>query len=145
MLQRIGIAQLLVHEPELVILDEPTAGLDLAGVEAVNEFILKLKDEGKTVLVTSHLLSQVEEVCDRVAILDHGRLSVECAVGEFTANDHRQTLVVSKLPDGELAELHAWLAARGHTLDSVGVPPGRLEELVTVRGDPRPEQERASA
>lgn len=130
MLQRIGMAQLLVHEPELVILDEPTAGLDAAGVEAVNELILKLKDDGKTVLITSHLISQVEEVCDRVAILEHGRLSVECAIAEFTARHDRQTLVVSKLPESELAELNAWLAGRGHTLESVGTTSGKLEEIV---------------
>lgn len=144
MLQRIGMAQLLVHEPELVILDEPTAGLDSAGIEATNGLILKLRDEGKTVLITSHLLSQVVEVCDRVAILDRGRLSMECAVDEFTAKDDRQTLVVSRLPDDELAELHAWLAARGRTLDCIGVPTAQLEHLPTPPG-PRLAGERASA
>jgi ABC-2 type transport system ATP-binding protein len=96
------------------------------------------------VLVTSHLLSQVEEVCDRVAILEHGRLTVECAIGEFTAKHDRQTLVLSKLPEDELAELHAWLAARGHTLEALGIQPGRLEELVTF-APPQPEPHRASA
>lgn len=127
MLQRIGLAQLLVHEPELVILDEPTAGLDPAGVDAITELILKLKDEGKTVIITSHLLSQVEDVCDRVAILDHGRLTVECPISEFLQKDRRQTLVVSKLPDNELGELQAWLAARGRRLESVGAARQGLE------------------
>jgi ABC-2 type transport system ATP-binding protein len=144
MLQRIGIAQLLVHDPELVILDEPTAGLDPAGIDAVGGLILKLKAAGKTVLITSHLLSQVEDVCDRVAILAHGRLSVECDVAEFAAQADRQTLVVSKLPDSELAELHAWLAARGRTLESAGAPRGSLEDYLAPAVS-RPERERAWA
>jgi hypothetical protein len=69
---------------------------------------------------------------------------VECAVAEFAARDERQTLVVSRLPDGELAELHAWLAVRGRTLESVGVPPGRLEQL-TMPDDPHSEEDRAWA
>ena len=128
MLQRIGLAQALVHDPELVILDEPTAGLDPAGVEAVTELILNLKDEGKTVLITSHLLAQIEEVCDRIAILDRGRLIVECAVSDLPPSDE-QMLVVSKLPAGELVELRAWLAARGRTIESVGPPRARLDEI----------------
>jgi len=139
MLQRIGLAQLLVHDPELVILDEPTAGLDSAGVEAITELILKLKDEAKTVLITSHFLPQVEEVCDRVAILDHGRLKVECAIAEFAANGRQQTLVVSRLPDDELAELHAWLAARGRRLESVSAPRSRLDEVFVRPGIPEGE------
>lgn len=139
MLQRIGRAQLLGHEPELIILDEPIAGLDPAGVGAVTDLILKLKDEGETVLITSHLLSQIEEVCDRIAIRDRGRLTVECDVAEFAARPNRQVLDVGKLPDGELAELPAWLAARGRTLESVGRSHAPLEGLLF--GSFRPEQE----
>ena len=139
MLQRIGLAQLLVHEPELIILDEPTAGLDPAGVGAVTDLILKLKDEGKTVLITSHLLSQIEEVCDRIAILDCGRLTVECDATEFTARANRRVLDVGKLPDGELAELHDWLAARGCTFEPLGRSHAPLEGLLP--GSFRPEQE----
>lgn len=129
MLQRVGLAQALVHEPELLVLDEPTTGLDPAGVEAVGELILNLKDEGKTVLITSHLLAQMEEVCDRIAILDRGRLIVECAVSDLPARDNEQTLVVSKLPASELVELRAWLAAKGRTLESVGSPRVPLDEI----------------
>lgn len=126
MLQRIGLAQAIVHEPELVILDEPTSGLDSAGVEAVNSLILNLKDDGKTVLITSHLLTQIEEVCDRIAVLDRGRLVVDCAVSELPSRDHRRMLDVSRLPERELAELHAWLAARGHPIQPAGPPRARL-------------------
>ena len=73
MLQRIGLAQALVHDPRLLILDEPTAGVDPVGSAEMAELILSLKARGKTVLITSHLLGQIEELCDRVAILDRGR------------------------------------------------------------------------
>ena len=100
MLQRIGLAQLLVHEPELVILDEPTAGLDPAGVEAVNTLILNLRDEGKTVLITTHLTDQIQEVCDRIALLERGRLIVECAVSDLPVNSIRYLLDISRRSPG---------------------------------------------
>ena len=100
MLQLIGLALVLVHEPELIILDEPTAGLDPAGVDAVNTLILNLKDEGKTVLITTHLTDQIQEVCDRIAVLDRGRLIMECAVSELPANNSRGLLDISRRAHG---------------------------------------------
>ena len=129
MLQRIGLAQVLVHEPELVILDEPTGGLDPCGTAAVTELILKLKAEGRTVLIISHLLSQIEDVCDRIAILDRGRLVFEGAVAELGENSDRLVLVMDKLPGGELADLRTWLAARGRTIESAGPPRVRLDQV----------------
>src|ERR1044071_5969642 len=75
MLQRIGLAQALVHEPKLAVLDEPTAGVDPVGARAIRDLILDLKRRGVTVLLSSHLLEQVEEICDRVGILEIGRAS----------------------------------------------------------------------
>jgi ABC-2 type transport system ATP-binding protein len=83
MQRRIGLAQALVHDPALVVLDEPTSGLDPFGTEAVGKVVRKLKAEGKTILLTSHLLSHVEELCDRVAILNQGRLIFESRVSEL--------------------------------------------------------------
>lgn len=83
MLQRIGLAQALVHDPRLLILDEPTAGVDPVGAAEMGELIRGLKARGKTILITSHLLGQMEELCDRVAILDRGRLIFESAVAEL--------------------------------------------------------------
>lgn len=83
MLQRIGLAQALIHDPQLLILDEPTAGVDPEGTDAMGELILKLKAMGKTVLITSHLLDQIEVVCDRIAILDRGQLLSEGAVADL--------------------------------------------------------------
>jgi ABC-2 type transport system ATP-binding protein len=74
MLQRIGLAQALVQDPRLVVLDEPTAGVDPAGSRQIRDLILELKERGKSVLLTSHLLEQVQEVCDRVGIMSQGSM-----------------------------------------------------------------------
>jgi ABC-2 type transport system ATP-binding protein len=129
MLQRIGLAQALVHDPRLLILDEPTAGVDPIGAAAISELILNLKARGKTILITSHLLGQIEEICDRVAILDRGRLILEGAVQELGARSNRQALVLETLPPTELAELRAWLAARGRHIEAVETPRTRLDRV----------------
>ncbi len=129
MLQRIGLAQTLVHDPRLLILDEPTAGVDPVGSAAIADLILQLKARGKTVLITSHLLGQIEDVCDRVAILDRGKLILEGAVAELIGRSDRQALVVEALPASELAELRAWLAARGRKLEAVETPRARLDRI----------------
>ena len=87
MQQRIGLAQALINDPGLLILDEPTSGLDPVGRMQVREIINRLKDEGKTVLFSSHELGEVETVCDRVAILHEGGLRVVGAVGAL-AKEH---------------------------------------------------------
>lgn len=133
MLQRVGLAQAMVHDPRLLILDEPTAGVDPVGSAAISELILKLKAEGKTVLITSHLLGQIEDICDRVAILDRGRLVVEGAVQDLVGRADRQALVVDAMPENEIAELRAWLAARGRTLESVETPRSRLDRVFLER------------
>jgi ABC-2 type transport system ATP-binding protein len=74
MLQRLGFAQAMLHEPDLVILDEPTSSLDPVGRKEFREILLELKRQGKTVFISSHILSEVESVCDRVAILVRGEL-----------------------------------------------------------------------
>lgn len=129
MLQRIGLAQALVHDPRLIILDEPTAGVDPVGSAEISELILKLKTQGKTVLITSHLLAQIEDICDRVAILDRGKLILEGNVGDLVGQSNRQSLIVDSLPPAELEELRKWLASRGHVLDAVEQPRTRLDQL----------------
>lgn len=133
MLQRVGLAQAMVHDPRLLILDEPTAGVDPVGSAAISELILRLKAEGKTILITSHLLGQIEDICDRVAILDKGKLIVEGAVQELVGRSDRQALVVDAMPESELAELRAWLAARGRSLESVETPRSRLDRIFLER------------
>jgi ABC-2 type transport system ATP-binding protein len=129
MLQRIGLAQALVHDPKLVVLDEPTAGVDPVGSAEMCELIRKLKQQGKTVLITSHLLAQIEDVCDRVAILDRGRLIVEGSLDELVGQRDRQALIVDPLPASELEALRGWLASRGHALNAVEQPRARLDQL----------------
>lgn len=133
MLQRVGLAQALVHDPRLLILDEPTAGVDPVGAAAISELILALKAQGKTVLITSHLLGQIEDICDRVAILDRGKLILEGAVQDLVGRADRQALIVDALPEDELRELRAWLASKGRTLEAVETPRTRLDRLFLER------------
>jgi len=81
MLQRIGLAQALINEPDLVFMDEPTAGLDPIGAIQIREVIRRLRDDGKTVFLCSHLLKEMEPLCDSVAILNRG---VVCRTGTMT-------------------------------------------------------------
>lgn len=89
MLQRIGLAQALVQQPRLLVLDEPTAGVDPIGSRAIRDIILNLKKQGMTVFLCSHLLEQVQETCDRVGILYQGCMIAEGAMEELTRDQHR--------------------------------------------------------
>jgi ABC-2 type transport system ATP-binding protein len=88
MVQRVGLAQALVNDPELVILDEPMSGLDPVGRREVRDIILELRDEGRTVLFISHVLSDAELLCSGVAILARGRLVKAGTISELTAAGH---------------------------------------------------------
>lgn len=104
MLQRIGLAQSLVHDPDLVILDEPTAGVDPLGSAAIAEIVRELKHRGKTILLSSHLLAQIEGLCDRVAILHRGKLIREGRIEELVEEDDTDSLVVQGLSiEGRIA------------------------------------------
>lgn len=87
MLQRIGLAQALIHDPELIILDEPMSGLDPLGRKEVRDLILSLRDQGKTVFFSSHIVSDVEMICDRVGILAKGRMLTSGRI-EDLVNEH---------------------------------------------------------
>lgn len=94
MLQRLGLAQALLHDPRLILLDEPTDGVDPIGRKEIRDLLLELKDEGKTVFLNSHLLSEVEMICDEVAILHKGKLLRQGTVRELTTSDRRYRLHV---------------------------------------------------
>jgi ABC-2 type transport system ATP-binding protein len=103
MLQRVGIAQAIVNDPELVILDEPMSGLDPVGRREVRELILGLRQQGRTVLFSSHILSDAELLCSRVAILVKGRLAAAGSVTELTSGSaavRGWEIVVGGLPQG---------------------------------------------
>jgi ABC-2 type transport system ATP-binding protein len=131
MLQRVGIAQALVNDPEVVFLDEPMSGLDPLGRREIRELILRLRDRGCTVFFSSHVLSDAEALCSRVAILANGRLVAEGPLSEILAFKVRGwELVVSGLTDAALEE------ARHHAgvLQSTRLGPQRyaLELPLTV-------------
>ncbi|MFN2541619.1 MAG: ABC transporter ATP-binding protein, partial [Chthoniobacterales bacterium] len=113
MLQRIGLAQALIHEPELVVLDEPTAGVDPAGSRDIRNLIVDLKRRGITVLLSSHLLAQVQEICDRVGILANGVLVREGHVGELLAIQNQTELILENASESLLKEIEG-LAARSN-------------------------------
>jgi len=105
MLQRIGLAQALINEPALLVLDEPTAGVDPAGSRDIRNLILDLKKRGVTVLISSHLLEHVEEVCDRVGILSKGELVREGPLDELIAIEDRTEIVLQNASGKLLKEI----------------------------------------
>jgi ABC-2 type transport system ATP-binding protein len=101
MLQRLGLAQALINDPDLVILDEPAGGLDPIGRRELRDILLQLRDHGKTVFLSSHILAEVETVCDRVAILREGRLAAVGRIGDLLAEGREMELTVHGV-DGRL-------------------------------------------
>ena len=98
MVQRLGIAQALLSDPQLLILDEPTSGLDPAGRKEVRDLIMSLKAAGKTIFLSSHLLAEVEQTCDRVIIIDRGQVVRAGRLDELLGRDDRVEIVVDHLP-----------------------------------------------
>ena len=129
MLQRIGLAQALVQDPGLLVLDEPTAGVDPVGSREIRDLILELKSRGKTVLLCSHLLSQVQEICDRVGILARGSLVREGRVEDLLAVRDRTEMVLENASPEKLAALQAAADSLGLKVVSAGRPQTTLENL----------------
>lgn len=121
MRQRIGIAQAMINDPELLILDEPTNGLDPLGTVQVRQFILEQKRQGRTILLCSHLLSEVERVADRVAILHRGNLLAVGPVSELVPESEQWQLVATELSRPAITTIKE----AGFTLDVQG-------EVVTI-------------
>jgi ABC-2 type transport system ATP-binding protein len=124
MKQRLGIGAALLHQPRLLILDEPTNGLDPAGMREIRELLRELAGQGVTVFLSSHLLHEIEQVCDRVAVLNQGRV---VAHGPVAALLGTQRVVRARVPEPEaaarlLAELHpASVRTNGGTVEVEGV------------------------
>jgi len=139
MLQRIGIAQSLVHDPEVVFLDEPMSGLDPIGRKEIRDLILRLRADGKTVFMNTHILSDVEMVCDRVAIIVQGRIRYEGRIEDFLAGGERRTDVVLSGLGPEPAqrledELDAELQGLGGRLEA-RVPEKHVEGVIRIALD----------
>jgi len=99
MLQRIGLAQAMITEPEIIFLDEPTDGVDPIGRKEIRDIMMNLKNEGRTLFLNSHLLSEVELITDRVAILNKGKLVKEGNIDELTSEEHVYKIVLSTNTD----------------------------------------------
>lgn len=104
MMQRIGLAQALISDPEILFLDEPTDGIDPVGRREIHDILVKLKEEGKTIFINSHMLAEVESVCDSVAILKNGRLARIGSVEEITV-DKEKVMIEVDFPAGLFAKL----------------------------------------
>ena len=129
MLQRIGLAQALVNEPRLVVLDEPTAGVDPAGSREICDLIVDLKRRGITVLLSSHLLAQVQEVCDRVGILADGLLVREGALEDLVAIENQTELVFENATPELIAKIQAVIENSDARLVAQRRPHTSLERL----------------
>jgi len=129
MLQRIGLAQALIHQPRLLILDEPTAGVDPAGSREICNLIRRLKAEGITVLLSSHLLAQAEEICDRVGILAQGVLVREGRVADLLAIENQTELILENATPEVLAQIRALLNGTDTRLVEQRQPQTTLEGL----------------
>ena len=110
MLQRIGLAQALVQDPRLLVLDEPTAGVDPRGSAEIRDLIVACKDRGITVLLCSHLLGQVQEICDRIGILDRGVLVREGRLEDLISIEDQTEIIFRDAPAALLADIQALVA-----------------------------------
>lgn len=104
MLQRLGLAQALLNEPDLLFLDEPTAGVDPVGRRAIRDLVLDLSEAGTTIFLNSHLLSEVEKVCTQIAILRDGQLVRKGTIEELTAVERIYDIVSTQIPDAVIEE-----------------------------------------
>jgi ABC-2 type transport system ATP-binding protein len=120
MLQRAGLAQALMNDPELVVLDEPMSGLDPIGRKEVRDLILELRDQGKTVFFSTHILSDVEAITDRVAIIARGELQAHGTPAELVSQRLQGVDVVVRLPAAAAADGDAGLAGGATRVRRVG-------------------------
>ena len=126
MARRIGLAQALINDPDLLILDEPTTGLDPIGTRQIKDLVLKLAERGKTILLCSHLLADVEDVCDRIAILYGGRIQSEGKVGDLLKQADKRQFVTSAVSDETIGRIKQLLNAEGADCE-VSSPMEKLE------------------
>lgn len=128
MLQRIGLAQALIHDPALLVLDEPTSGVDPQGSRFIRDLMLGLKEEGRTIIFSSHLLEQVEAVSDQVAILYRGKKIEEGSLSELLAVPDRLEIEIDWKRGQDLAAVRQLLEKEGMTGLSIHQPRVTLED-----------------
>lgn len=129
MQRRLGVACVLIGDPEVFILDEPTSGLDPLGAVQMKELIAELRGRGKAILISSHLLGELENVCDRVAFLNHGKLLAQGTLEELLRDtDTHELRIKAHTPEG-VAALVALAQSKGMEVSRSGPPLRSLESL----------------
>ncbi|HWL93031.1 MAG TPA: ABC transporter ATP-binding protein [Phycisphaerae bacterium] len=129
MARRIGLAQALVNDPDFLILDEPTTGLDPIGTRQIKDVIRILGERGKTVLLCSHLLADVEDVCDRVAIMYGGKMQTIGTVRELLVHKDETQITTRRLDAKALSRVREMIGQAGGEVVGVAQPTDRLEDL----------------
>ena len=129
MLQRIGLAQAVIHRPKILVLDEPTAAVDPAGSRDIQNLIASLKKTGTTILLSSHLLTQVQEVCDRVGILHRGKLIREGRLDDLLAIENQTEFIVENATPEFLDQLERQIASVNGRVVLRRKPQTSLEQL----------------
>ncbi len=130
MTRRIGLAQALINDPDFLILDEPTAGLDPIGTRQVKDVILELGRRGKTILLSSHLLADVEDVCDRMVMLYGGKIRAQGTVAELLCDAERTVIHTPRLTVETISRIERVIEeCEGKAIDKVEAPRQRLEQL----------------
>ncbi|MGN6544770.1 MAG: ABC transporter ATP-binding protein [Aureliella sp.] len=141
MTRRIGLAQALINEPDLLILDEPTSGLDPIGSREMKDLILRLRDEGKTILMCSHQLADVQDVCDRIAILHRGRLRELGRVDDLLKVREVTEVHAKGLSSDVQAKIAELIRSSGGEVLSIDNPTTTMEELfleIVLESEARP-------
>jgi len=147
MTRRVGLAQALINNPDLVMLDEPTTGLDPIGTREMKDLILNLRDQGKTILLCSHQLADVQDVCDRVAILHQGELKELGRVDDLLKVQDVTEIHARGLSEEAKAELAEVIRRHGGQLDSIDNPTATMEDLflnIVRESEERPGHRRAT-
>ena len=129
MQRRIGLAQALINDPELILLDEPTSGLDPIGTSEIKDLILDLKRAGKTIVLSGHLLADMQDICDRIAILHKGELRELGKVSDLLTVQDITQIKSRDLPEAAIEEIRGVIQRHGAKLVSVDHPTTTLEEL----------------
>jgi ABC-2 type transport system ATP-binding protein len=129
MVRRIGLAQALINDPDLILLDEPTSGLDPLGTREMKDMILELKAQGKTILMCSHLLADVQDVCDRIAILYQGELKELGRVDDLLKVGEETQVRFKGIPESAHAEIRQVIQKHGGEVLSLENPRTNLEDL----------------
>jgi len=129
MTRRIGLAQALINDPDLILLDEPTSGLDPIGTKNMKDLILELREQGKTIIMSSHLLADVQDVCDRVGILYQGELKELGRVSDLLQVSNQTEISAENLSEDAKKKIEQIIADDGATLTFSGHPTTTLEDL----------------